>query len=73
VHCNAGTKVIKHVATLRNYGTVWFNEEGIANILSMALVKKKVSVMYDSTKGDHLIVSKPEKEIVFAASASGLY
>jgi hypothetical protein len=50
VNFNAGTKVIKHVATLRNYGTVWFNAEGIANILSMALVKKKFPVKYDSTK-----------------------
>jgi hypothetical protein len=56
VHCNAGTKVVKYVATLRNYGTVWFNEEGIANTLSMALVKKKFPVKYDSTKGDHFVV-----------------
>jgi hypothetical protein len=72
VHCNAGNKVVKHVATLRNNGTVWFNEEGIVNILSMALVKKKFPVKYDSTKGDHFVVSKPEKDIIFTASASGL-
>jgi hypothetical protein len=51
IYCNAGTKVVKHVTTLRNYGTLWFNEEGIANILSMALVKKKFPVKYDSKKG----------------------
>jgi hypothetical protein len=73
VHCNEGTKVVKHAATLRNYGTVWFNEKGLANILSMALVKNKFPVKYDSTKGDHFVVSKPEKDIIFAASASGLY
>jgi hypothetical protein len=38
VHCNAGTKVVKHVATLKNYGTMWFNAEEIANMLSMSLV-----------------------------------
>jgi hypothetical protein len=43
VHCNACTNVVKHVATLRNYGTLWFNEDGIANIPSMSLVKKEVS------------------------------
>jgi hypothetical protein len=43
VHCSASTKVVKHVATLKNYGTVWFNAEGIANIISMALVKKNPS------------------------------
>jgi hypothetical protein len=73
VHCNAGTKVIKHVATLKNYGTVWFNKQGIANILSMSLVKKKFPVRYDSTEADQFIVSKPETDIIFAASSSGLY
>jgi hypothetical protein len=57
----------------KKYGTVWFNEEGIANILSMALVKKKLPVKFDSTKGDHFVVSKPKKYVIFAASASGLY
>jgi hypothetical protein len=44
VHCNAGTKAVKHDATLKNYGAVWFNEEGIANIFSMSLVKNKFLV-----------------------------
>jgi hypothetical protein len=73
VHCNAGTKVVTHVVTLRNYGTLWFNKEGIANILSMALVKKNFPVRYDSTKGDHFVVLKPEKDIIVAANARGLY
>jgi hypothetical protein len=73
VHCNAGTKIVKHVATLNNYGTVWFNKDGIANILSMSLVKKKFPVRYDSAVGDQFIVSKPDKDVIFAASSSGLY
>jgi hypothetical protein len=73
VHCNAGTKVVRHVATLRNYGTVWFNEDGIANILSMSLVRKKLPVRYDSVAGNQFIVSKLDKEVIFSASHSGLY
>jgi hypothetical protein len=73
VHCNAGTKIVNYVATLRNYGTVWFNKDGIANILSLSLVRKKFPVKYDSSTGDRFIVSKPEKDIIFAASPSGLY
>jgi hypothetical protein len=73
VHCNAGTKIVKHVATLNNYGTVWFNKDRIANILSMSLVNKKFPVRHDSTAGDQFIVSKHEKDIIFAASSSGLY
>jgi hypothetical protein len=73
VHCNAGTKVVRHVSTLRNYGTVWLNKDGIANILSMSLVKKKFPVKYDSAAGDNFVVSKPDKDVIFAGSPSGLY
>jgi hypothetical protein len=73
VHCNAGTKVVRHVATLRKNGTVWFNEYGIANIISMSLVRKKFPVRYDSVAGDQFIVSKPDKDVIFSASRSGLY
>jgi hypothetical protein len=66
-------KIARHVATLWNYGTVWFNKEGIANILSMSLLKKKFPVTYDSAKGDYFIVKKPDKNIIFAGSPSGLY
>jgi hypothetical protein len=67
VHCNAVTKIIKHVATLNNYGTVWFNKNGIANILSMSLVKKKFPVRYDSDVGDQFIVPKPDKDVIFCS------
>jgi hypothetical protein len=73
VHCNAGTKIVRHVATLRNYGMVWFNEDGIANILSMSLMSKRFPVRYDSASGDQFIVSKPDKDVIFSASKSGLY
>jgi hypothetical protein len=73
VHCNAGTKVVNNVATLRNYGTAWFNDDGIVNILSMSLVNTNFPVRYDSTTGDQLIVLKPDKDVIFAASSNGLY
>jgi hypothetical protein len=66
-------KIVRHVATLRNYGTMWFNKDGIVNILSMSLLKKKFPVTYDSSKGDYFIVKKPNKNIIFAGSPSGLY
>jgi hypothetical protein len=73
VHCNAVTKVVNNVATLLNYGTVWFNEDGIANIMSMSLVRNKFPVRYDSIVGDQFIVSKPDTDVIFSASRSGLY
>jgi hypothetical protein len=65
--------VVNHVTTLRNYGTVCFNEDGIANILSMSMVQKKFPVLYESTAGDKFVFSKPDKDVIFAASSSGLY
>jgi hypothetical protein len=51
--CNATQEPrVKHGGTLKNYGTVWFNKEGIANILSMSLVKKKFPVRDDSAEAD---------------------
>jgi hypothetical protein len=61
-------KIVRHVATLRNYGTVWFNKYGIANILSMSLLKKKFPVTYDSAKGNYFVVKKPDKYIIIAGS-----
>jgi hypothetical protein len=52
---------------------VWFNEDGIANILSMSLLRKKFPVRYNSIAGDQFIVSKPEKDVILSASRSGFY
>jgi hypothetical protein len=64
---------VRHVVTLRNYGTVWFNEDGIANILPIYLMSKTFPVRYDSASGDEFIVSKPDKDVIFSASKSGIY
>jgi hypothetical protein len=73
VHCNAGTIVVTQVGTLKNYGEVWFNRKGIANILSLAKVKERYPVRYDSEGGNQFIVVQPKKQVVFKQSSSGLY
>jgi len=40
---------VDKIVDLPGYGTVWFYEDGIANILSLNNVKKKYCVTYDST------------------------
>jgi hypothetical protein len=35
IHCNAGVSSTHMVGDLPGYGTVWFNPNGIANILSL--------------------------------------
>jgi hypothetical protein len=73
IHCNAGTSIATQVGTLKNYGEVWFNPNAIANILSLARVKEKYSVRYDSDEGNQFVVVQPHKQIVFQQSGSGLY
>jgi len=40
LHCNAGITIVNKVGDLTGYRTVWFYEDGIANILSLNNVMK---------------------------------
>ena len=52
IRCNAGDRLTNMVGHLPGYGTVWYLEDGIANILSLAKVRKKHHVTYDSWDDD---------------------
>ena len=41
LHCNAGIATVNKAGDLPGYQTVWFYEDGIANILALRNVKKK--------------------------------
>jgi hypothetical protein len=73
IHCNAGTKEVTQVGTLRNYGTVWYSASAITNILSLAQVKKKFPIVYDSNHGNQFVVTKPDHKVVFKEIPGGLY
>jgi hypothetical protein len=73
IHCNAGTKEVNQVGILRNYGTVWYGASAIANIVSLAQVKNKFPISYDSKHGNHFVVNKPDHNAVFKESPIGLY
>jgi hypothetical protein len=73
VHYNAGTSVVTQVGILKNYGEVCFSGKAIANILSLAKVKEKYQIWYDSNDGNQSVVVQPKKKVVFKQSASGLY
>ena len=74
IHCNAGQTETNLIGNLPGYGTVWYHPEGIANILSLAKVKEKFHVTYDSTKGNEFIVHKKDGSVRrFKQSPCGLY
>jgi hypothetical protein len=74
IQCNAGSRTTNLIEDLSNYGTVWYDPGGIANILSMKRVKEKCHVHYDS-KGDGIFyVIKPAGITrKFVESNCGLY
>ena len=66
--------MVNKIGDLPGYGTVWFYEDGIANILSLNNVKKKYRVTYDSTAYDCFEVHKADgTKRVFKPSKKGLF
>jgi hypothetical protein len=72
IHCNAGIAIVQTVGDLPGYGMVWFYPDGIANILSLALVQKQFRVTYDSKNGNEFVVHNQHKRR-FAMSSWGLF
>jgi len=65
---------VNKVEDLAGYGTVWYYEDGIANILSLSNVKKKYRVTYDSTASDCFEVHRVNgTKRVFKPSKKGLF
>ena len=76
IHCNAGVNTTNLAGDLPGYGTVWFYEDRIANILSLSSVKREHEVSFNSEKGNCFKVSrknKTGKTLFFKQAKSGLY
>ena len=48
IHCNSGVRTTNLVGDQPGYGTVWLDEDGIANILSLAREKRDHEVSLNS-------------------------
>ena len=51
VYYNAGKVIIRTVADWPGFGEVWLHHGGIANILSLALMKEMFRITYGSAMG----------------------
>jgi len=61
------------IGDLPGYSIVWFHRNGIANILSLANVKNKHKVTYDSSNGNPFVVHKQDGSTrIFKQSSHGL-
>ena len=60
---NVGSKEINLEADLHGFGTVYYDEGQMANIVGFApLVDKGYRIQYDSNVGDKFIVTAPDGE-----------
>lgn len=74
IQCNAGTRVTNRVSELPGFGTVWFDRDGLANILSLKSVQEMYHVSYNSSGRNKFVVTKPTGEkMYFHQSNEGLY
>ena len=75
IHSQAGTSSTDQVGDLESYPEpIWYDPNGIANILSLASVKKYSRVTYDSNKGNAFIVHLGDnRKIMFKQSNNGLF
>ena len=72
IQCNAGKHRVTHESTLKFYGTVWFDKGAISNILYFSSIRYNYSVRY-AAEVKYLSIVKPDKELLFRQSPSGLY
>jgi hypothetical protein len=75
IQCNAGFTTTNQQGWLRDFPKpVWYNPNGVANIMSLFVVKKYYRVQYDSYKQDALRITKPNGSVmIFEPTAKGLY
>ena len=74
LHTNGGLQLTQHIAEYPGFGTVWFNPHGLANILSLAAVRRVRRVTMDTDIEPAILVHRPDGTVLrFVEFQSGLY
>ena len=75
IYCNAGKASTNWVGDLDGVGTVWFHKNGIANILSLSLVKELHRVTFENAADNVFEMYGRSGDIYrgFGESPIGLY
>eukprot|EP00957_Ditylum_brightwellii_P190731 14520309-Ditylum_brightwellii.AAC.1 len=58
IYSNGGSSATDLIGDLAGFKTVWYQPDGIANILSLASVQKEHHVTYDSQHGNNFLVER---------------
>jgi Reverse transcriptase (RNA-dependent DNA polymerase) len=74
VYTNGGIQRSSLVGDIANFGMVWYNPDSLANILSLAAVRKQCKVTMDSSVEPCFLVHRNNGNIMkFLEYANGLY
>eukprot|EP00536_Pseudo-nitzschia_multiseries_P010661 jgi/Psemu1/26659/gm1.26659_g len=73
IHCNSGVSKTNLIADLPGFGVVWFYADGLANVLSLALVSDQYRVIVDISIDNALYVHKDGGTRRFKRSTCNLY
>ena len=74
VYTNGGTQTSTLIGDVRNFGPVWYNPNSLANILSLAEVRKRCRVTMDTAIEPAICVHRPNGSIMkFVEFTTGLY
>jgi hypothetical protein len=74
VYTNGGTQTSRETCTLKNFGDIWFNAQSLANILSLAEVRRICRVAMDTSIEAAMDVHRANGTIMkFQEYRTGLY
>ena len=74
VHCNTGVTYTKKIGDLPEYSNpIWYNPEGIVDILSLVLVQKHHIMTYNSQDGNEFVDNSPHRPTLKITKAGILY
>ena len=74
MHCNSGTIQTDLIGDLDGYGTVWFNPQGIANIISLGEASARHRITMDNTLDNAIFIHKSDGTARrFGCMKSGIY
>jgi hypothetical protein len=74
VHTNGGTQLSNLMGHVKNFGDVWFNPHSLANILSMAEVRRVCRITMDSAIEPAMTVHRADGSLMkFQEYKTGLY
>jgi hypothetical protein len=70
---SAGVLTTNKKATVPDYGQVWYHEDAMTNIFSLASMTQKYRVTFDSSQDNEMVVHTDKKPVRFALGPENLY